>query len=52
MKYRVFMIMARSLLLDDFIILKLEETIAKSDKSKEICHKQSKTAAKVKISQE
>ena len=49
MKYRVFMIMARSLLLDDFIILKLEETIAKSDKSKEICHKQSKTAAKVKI---
>ena len=36
LKYRVFMIMARSLLQAYFIILKLEEIITKSDKSKEI----------------
>ena len=36
----VFMIMARSLFKVRFIILKLEETIAKSDESKEILTKE------------
>ena len=43
MKYRVFMIMARSLFQAAyFIIVKLEETIAKRDRRKEIWIKQTK----------
>ena len=51
MKYRVFMIMARNLLKAYFIILKLEETIAKRNRSKEI-RTDKITARKVKILQE